>query len=129
MKLKTLLVVSAVLSGILGIAFLVIPGMFMSFLGEMGSATPTQVLGANFIGFAVLNYFARNVQDVEALRSIVLANLVSDVLGLILGVYAQLTSGGMWFGWLSIAIYLLLVLGFGYFLMTRPRSSLVSMSR
>jgi hypothetical protein len=129
MKLKTLLVASAVLAVIFGIASLVIPGMFMSFLGVMGSVIPMQVLGANFIGFAILNYFARNVKDEEALRSIVLANLVSDALGLVLGLYAQLTSGGMWFGWLSVVIYLLLVLGFGYFLVTGPRRSLASMSR
>ncbi len=123
MKLKTLLVASAIIAGVSGIFLIVIPGALMSLLGEMGGPIVTQILGANSIGFAVLNYFARNIQDGEALQSIVLANLVSDVISLVLVVYTQLTSGGTWFGWLSIALYLLLALGFGYFWVTGQRGS------
>lgn len=129
MKLNTLLLVSAVLALICGLAFILFPGILMSFVGTMGGVIITQVLGANFIGFAVLNFFARNIQDGEALRVVVLANLVSEALGLVLGLYAQLTTGGSWFGWLSIIVYLLLALGFGYFLLMGPRATLAEMRR
>ncbi len=129
MKLNTFLLITAVLALLFGIVAILEPGILMSFTGSMGGVTITQVLGANFIGFAVLNFFARNLQDGDALRTVALANLVSDALGLVLGLYAQLTSGGMWFGWFSTIVYLLLVLGFGYYLFMGPRAAFADMRR
>lgn len=129
MKLNTFLLITAVLALLFGIVAILEPGILMSFTGSMGGVIMTQVLGANFIGFAVLNFFARNLQDGDALRTVALANLVSDALGLVLGLYAQLTSGGMWFGWFSIIVYLLLVLGFGYYLFMGPRAAFADMRR
>jgi hypothetical protein len=126
MKLNYLLIGSAVLAAIFGVVFIVAPATVMSIVGGMGNPIFAQVLGANFIGFAVLNYLARNATAGEAMRAILIANLISNALGLVLVLNAQLSSGGSWFGWLSIGIDLLLMLSFGYFLVMGPRGSLAN---
>ena len=127
MKLKNFLVVTAALAAIFGIVFILLRDYAMGIAGAMGSGLISQVLGANFIGFAVLNFFARNLKDEQGLKVIVLANFTSNVLGFLLTLAFGLTSGLTLYGWIAAAIYLLLVLGFGYYLLFQTRQSLVQM--
>ncbi len=121
MKLSYLMVVNAVFVAIYGIALVLVPGFVLALYGAMSMERPTeQIFGAYLIGFAVLNWFARNAKGGEALRAILLANLVTNTLGLILALLAQLS--GMWsaFGWSTVVIFLLLALGFAYFQFMKP---------
>jgi Kef-type K+ transport system membrane component KefB len=77
-------------------------------------------MGAAFIGFAVLTWSARNANDSDARRAIVLALVVSDVIGFIAALIAQLADVVNSLGWSTVAIYLLLALGFGYFQFAKP---------
>ena len=103
MKLKTILVVNAILLGLFGLT---------SLLAPEASATPygltldplskhlNQVLGAFFLGLAVLSWMSRKVTDSNALRAILLAFFISY----------------------SIAMIILLI-GFGYYLFVKPSAS------
>jgi hypothetical protein len=72
-------------------------------------------MAAAFIGFSVLTWLARNASDSDARRAIVLALIVSDGIGFIAALMAQLADVVNSLGWSTVAIYLLLALGFGYF--------------
>lgn len=126
MKLKTLLVINAILLGFFG---------FISLLAPEASATPygvtldplskhlTQLLGAFYLGFAVLAWMARKVTDSNALRAILLAFFISYSIAMIVTIIDVLSGLGNALGWSSVALYLLLLLGFGYFLFVKPSAS------
>jgi len=126
MKLKTLLVINAILLGLFGLT---------SLLAPEASATPygltldplskhlNQVLGAFFLGLAVLSWMSRKVTDSNALRAILLAFFISYVISMIISIIDILSGLGNALGWSSVAIYLLLLLGFGYYLFVKPSAS------
>ncbi len=129
MQPKYLMVVSAVVSAIVGIACVVGARPLYSYVGAMGPALILQVLGSVLIGIAVLNWFARNAREGEALRAIILANFVFNTTSFVLSLYALL-SGSLTVGPLSlitIGVPLMLALGFAYFQFVSPVESVANM--
>lgn len=126
MRAKALLVSSAVIALIVGLVFIALRNTAMGIAGAMGAGLIAQILGANFIGFAVLNFFSRNLPDGDGLRAVLLANFTSNVLGLLITLGYWLTSGLNIYGWIVAAIYLILTLAFGYTLVARPREIMAS---
>ncbi len=126
MKLSYLLVVSAVIYGIFGVLLVVASGPLLALFGEgMGGVYP-QLFGAMLIGFAVMNWLVRNALAGEAMRAILVANLVSDAIGGILALIGLLSGVGNGLAWISVIVYLLFALGFGWFLVMGPRGALVN---
>ena len=126
MKLSNLMVVTAVVAAIFGIAFVLASGPLMSLYGATlnpAGMVIAQLFGAALIGYAVVNWFARNAKGDEALRAIVLANLVADTIGFIAALLGQLSGATNALGWSTVVIYLLLAAGFGYFQFMKPSSS------
>lgn len=123
MKLRTLMVVNAFVAGLFGIAFAIIPGQSLSqygFTADPALELMFQLLGAAFIGFGVLTWAARNATESEARRAILLALFVGDFIGFVITLVAQLSGFVNSLGWSSVAIYLLLALGWGYFRFLKP---------
>jgi hypothetical protein len=126
MKLSTLLVVAAVIGAAFGVAFAVASGPLLSVYGitlDKAGTLVAQLFGALLIGLAVLNWFARNVTDPEARQAIVYGNLVGDVIGFVVILIGQLAGIANAVGWSSVAIYLLLALGFAYVQFMQPRGA------
>ncbi len=119
MKLSTMMIINAVVAAVFGVAFVLVPSQLVSLYGIEDASEILlyvgQLLGAAFIGFAVLTWSARNANDSSARRAIVLALLVSDGVGFIVALIGQLADVVNSLGWSTVAIYLLLALGFGYF--------------
>ena len=124
MKLSTMMIINAVVAAVFGVAFVLVPSQSISLYGvEEASEILILILrlmGASFIGFAVLTWSARNASDSDARRAIVLALIVSDGIGFIAALIAQLADVVNSLGWSTVAIYLLLALGFGYFQFAKP---------
>ncbi len=118
MKLGNLLVAGAVVTLIFGLALVLVPGTLLSLYGitvNDAGILLAQLFGAAFLGYTVLNWSARNASDSEALRGIVLANLIMDVVGFVVTLLGQLAQVANALGWSSVALYLLFSLGFAYF--------------
>ena len=118
MKLNTLMVVNALVAGVFGVGFIVVPGQVTSAYGS--EITPqleyvTRLFGAALLAFAVLTWTARNATDSDARRAILLALFVGDGVGFIVSLMGQLGGVMNALGWTTVLIYLLLALGFGYF--------------
>ena len=123
MRLNTVMIINAILAVVFGIVFVLIPAQAVSLYGTAPDAPlnyTIQLLGAAFLGFAVLTWSARNATDSQARKAIVLALFVGNCVGFIIALIGQIRNVVNAVGWLTVAIYLLLALGFGYFQFVKP---------
>ena len=82
-----------------------------------------QFFGVELIGVGLICWLIRDVVEPRFQRPIILSLLISDIIGVIVAVLGT-TSGVMSaMGWSSVAIYLLLAFGYGFFLIGKPSSS------
>src|SRR3972149_5074710 len=128
MTLRSFLIVASVLAFAFGLGFVLIPQQLTSLYNitlDPSGVFVAQLFGAALLGFGVLNWLTRSVQDAQALRVIVLANLVGDGVGFIIALLSQLAGvGGVnSLGWSTVAVYLLLALGFAYFRFVKPNAA------
>jgi hypothetical protein len=114
--LKTVLTVSALYLGILGLGSMFAPR-------EIGiHAVPSdpppalvaylRVFGGPFMGIAVLNWLARNLERSTALHAIVLANIVGFGFVTLMDVWAVFSGGAREAQKLFLVIHLLMTLAF-----------------
>ena len=126
MKLRTFMAIAAVLALVFGLAFVLIPAQLMSLYGvtlEAGGQWVGRYLGSAFLGIGVLTWLARNTTQGEALRAIVLGDFVTSATGLVVAVLHGIYGPGNALLWSTVAIYLFLTLGFGYFQFVKPAGS------
>ncbi len=125
MKIKTLMVISAVITAVFGLAFVIIPERFLLLYGTPDPAPLKylgQLFGAALIAFAVLAWSARNSPDNEARKAIVLSLFIGDAIGFVAALIGQLGGAVNELGWSTVAIYFILAIGFGYFHFTKSGS-------
>ncbi len=118
MKIKTLMVISAVVFVVFGLAFIIMPERLLLMYGNPVDAPMKylgQLFGASHIGFAVLSWSARNSSDSSARNAIILALFIGHGIGFIVALIGQLNGVVNALGWSTTAIYFLISAGFGYF--------------
>ncbi|MBD3856363.1 MAG: hypothetical protein IFK92_07515 [Acidobacteria bacterium] len=123
MKLGNLFAVNTVIAGLFGLAFVFAPAQLLAQYGlvvDAGFGLVAQLFGAAMVGYAILTWLVRKVGDSEARRAIVLALFISDGVAFVLALMAQLKGLVNSLGWSTVAIYLLLALGFAYFHFAKP---------
>jgi hypothetical protein len=117
MKLSTLILIMAVLSLVWGVGFLVLPVQVWSLYGvalDSGGVYMARELGTVFFMLGVILWISRNDPGSRALRAIATGLFIGNVIGFIVSLIGQFTAGITPLGWLAVAVYLLLALGFGY---------------
>ena len=125
MKLKTLLIIKAVVCLCLGVPILLVPNFIYSIFGATlaaGGIFAAREYGASMMGNLMLTWFARNSQESDARWAIILALFVYDAIGVIVTLVAILSGALNPLAWLVVALYLFLALGFGYFLLHKRKS-------
>jgi len=127
MKLSTLLVINAILAVVFGLAFVLAPDATGTLYGVTGddpvSTYLAQLLGAAFIGVGVVTWMARKAAASDALQAVVLAYFISNSIAFVVALINQLAGVVNALGWLSVALYLLLALGYAYFQFVKPSAS------
>jgi hypothetical protein len=126
MKLGNLFAINAVIAGLFGLAFVFAPAQLLARYGltiDAGFGVVAQLFGAALIGYAILTWLVRKTEDSAARRAIVLALFISDGVAFVLALMAQLKGLVNSLGWSTVAIYLLLALGFAYFHFAKPSES------
>jgi hypothetical protein len=126
MKLGNLFTVNAVIACLFGLGFVFAPAKVLAQYGltvDAGFGLVAQLFGAALLGYAILTWSARKAGDSDARRAIVLALFVSNAVGFVLALMAQLKGLVNTLGWSTVAIYLVLALGFAYFQFTKPSES------
>jgi len=123
MKLRSLFIVNTIIALPFGVGAVLAPKAFLSLYGATldpaGSLT-MQFAGVPLIGIGLLTWLARNATESETRRAIVLALLITDIVGFIVALLGQLYGVLNVLGWSTVGIYLLLALGYGYFQFAKP---------
>jgi hypothetical protein len=115
-----------VIACLFGLGFVFAPAKVLAQYGltvDAGFGLVAQLFGAALLGYAILTWSARKAGDSDARRAIVLALFVSNAVGFVLALMAQLKGLVNTLGWSTVAIYLVLALGFAYFQFTKPSES------
>jgi hypothetical protein len=77
-------------------------------------------LGSVFFMLGVILWFARNDPGSRSLRAIVVGLCVGNLISFIVTLIGQLTTDVSALGWVCAVMWLLLALGFGYYLWKPP---------
>jgi hypothetical protein len=126
MRLGTLLRLAGILALAFGIGFLFAPARVLSMYGV--AAEPTVVLLARFFGSALVQlglvfYLIRDVSDPTTRRGVVIGSFLGSLAGFVVSLTAQFWGLMNSFGWSTVAIYGLLLLGYGSFVFGRPQAT------
>jgi len=118
MKLKTLIIVMALLCLVWGAGFLLLPVQMWSLYGihlDVAGIYISRELGSIFFMLGLILWFARNDPGSQSLRAIVIGLFVGNLIGFIVTTIGQLTTDVSALGWVGAGMWLLLALGFGYY--------------
>jgi hypothetical protein len=116
MKLKTVLIVSAIYLGVLGLGFMFAPRRI-----GIGAVPPDaspaliaylRIFGGPMLGIAVLNWTARNAEPSAARNAIVLANIVGFACVTSMDIWGVFSGGARPVAKLFPVIHLLMTVAF-----------------
>jgi hypothetical protein len=133
MTYRNFLTLAAILGFLFGLGFLLMPlgltALYGITLGTAGSAAEfvARLFGIELLGLATLTWLMRGVGDPAARRAVNFANILANGLGFVISTWYQIsgTAGTNALGWSTVAIYLLLALGFAYFEFMQPSRAAV----
>ena len=131
MKLSTFAIIISILAIGFGLAFVFIPVRLMAFynisLGGGGVLMARYFGAANlFIGMIFWSYSSVS-PSAKSWPKLLLYSLVYDVVQLGITAKAQLNSLSNPMGWTTVALFALLAIGSGYFLMQSNKARALSM--
>ena len=126
MKLNILILIMALLSLLWGAGFILLPGAMWSMYGltlDSSGIYVSRELGTIFFMLGAILWFARKDSGSQALRAIVLGLFIGNVLGFVVTLIGQFSTGVNAMGWVGAVLYLLLAFGFGYYALKTPREA------
>ena len=115
MNVRLLFAISAVLALGHGLGFILLPAQLLALYqigGSPGAEFMGQLFGSQLIATAIIVWKARDFQSLDALSAVVLANLVANAVGTALSVRAVMINVSGPMGWLAVAIYGGLTIGY-----------------
>ena len=118
MKLKTLMLIKAVVCLVFGFLLLVFPQMLLTLMGASlgaGGLFTARAYGAALVGTLALTWYARDAGQSKARRAIILDLFLYDAVGFIVTISNVLSGVLNWLGWGIVAVYLFFTFGYGYF--------------
>ena len=116
MKLKTLMAVKSIICLVFGVGFIAGPISLASFYGMTlgsGGIIMARLFGQAFILISIFLWLARIATESDALKAVAISVCVGDIVGFVITLFAVLSGSMNAMGWISVALYLLLALGFG----------------
>ncbi len=120
MKLRTLMIIKAIVCLGFGPLLLFVPEQLLNILGadySSGAALTAREYGAVLIGTMLLTWYARNSQKSSARKAIIIHLFVYDAIAFIATVILILNGSLGALGWGIAFVYIFFTVGYGYFLM------------
>jgi hypothetical protein len=117
MKASYMFLLGAILALVFGLAFIVAPAQILALYDitlDPAGLFLARLLGAAFLAFAVTNWLVRNAGPTRERQAIALGHFVSEAVGFVASLLAQLDGVANGLGWSTVLIYLVLAVGFGY---------------
>ncbi len=122
---KNLTTVSAAITMLFGIVFLLVPKQALDAYEVTGYDTGelwsmTQLFGTALITIALISWSVREMEDSDIRRNLTIAFTVGNSIGTIVSIIIPIEDRANALVWVSVVIYLLFALGFGYLLFMKP---------
>ncbi len=117
MKLRTMLIITAVLSLVYGVSYQVSAAGVLTLYGlaaDPAAVFTARLFGAALIGMAVWAWLLRDTQDASTQQALVASMLAYSVVALASTLHGTVTGVMNAVGWTGVAIFLFLALGFSY---------------
>ena len=126
MSYKFLFVLNALVSVVLGAAFLIVPNRALDFFGtETYAATllVARFFGSALVALGLVLWFAKDAAEESVQKGMGIALLVSAVLGLIVNVIGVSPASGVIRsnGWITVIVYILFALGYAFMIFLKPK--------
>lgn len=124
MSYRVLVVITALVTFLLGLAFLIVPSMAIKQFGVDDYASTrmvTQFYGTAMLALGLVLWFASSIADEAAQRGIGIALLVGAVAGLVVTILATVGGTLRASSWIAMGLYVLVGLGFAYLVFLKPR--------
>jgi hypothetical protein len=118
MKVKTLLILTALFGAAFGLAYLFIPKTLLDFFGvEYTDSTlmTARFFGGAVFGYGVLAWAARDAEDSTTRKAIKLAIFMTCLIGLVLSIIGMMNNFFTAWAWIPVAFFAFISLAFGYF--------------
>jgi len=125
MKLKTLLIINAIVLSLSGFSALFIPTKVLIMYGvdpNSASTMMAQYSGLGSIAIGLVTWFSRNIEHAQAQKTLIPALLITYVIGTIISILGTI-SGIIKSGWPVVGLYFILSVGFFYFQFYKRKSS------
>ena len=125
MKIKSMMVIKAIIVIIFGLGFLFFTQPLMEFYGmdvNSGGIATSRLLGQMYVLFALVLWFCRNTSEASTKKAFAISITIGDAIGTAVSLLAVLSGAMNFLGWSAVAIYLLFTIGFGYFVI-KPESA------
>ncbi len=124
MRLKNFMIINAIVAVIVGLLLIFIPSTVVRFLGltpDAGMDLDGQLYGSELILMGLVAWFARDITELKYERRIYTAFTIANLISLIISVIGVATRTFDAVGWIAIAAYLALTVGYGIGWLGRPR--------
>jgi len=114
--LRTLFLVHFVVGLVFGLLYLLIPGVFMGWLGiSVPDDLPYWIIGAAILAFTASSWYCYKAAEWERVKIVVLAEIVWTVLNVLVGLYGLLFAGAPSAEWISAIMMAGFAVAFTYF--------------
>lgn len=123
MKLKTFLIVNAIVSCSFGAMSLLFPEQVMSLYGaepDEAISMLAQYSGLGSVALGLVPWFARNMELSQAQKTVIPAMLICNVIGLLITVLGSI-SGVLKMGWPTSGLYFVFAVGYAWFLFSKSQ--------
>jgi len=122
MKLRTFLMIAAVVALVYAVALLLLPEFMATTYGMGTSASEillARLFGTELLVLGLLYWLGRDLTGDNA-RAMITASVVGNAVGVVVSLMGTLNGAMNSMGWSAVAVYLLIGLGFAYFQFMAP---------
>ncbi len=126
MKFSTLMSIKAVVCLFFGVGMVLLPVTLMSLYGatlDPTGAFMAQLFGQAFIVLGILLWLMRNTTEASTVRAFSMSLFLGDAVGFVVSLIAVLNGVVNPLGWTTVALFLFIGLGFGYFWLKPPATT------
>src|SRR3954452_17345242 len=119
MRLRTLLLIGGILGLVFGFLFLVAPQAMLRLYGVAPDPAITMMarfFAATLLQIGLVLYLIRDVGDPRTQRGVVLGSFLGSLAGFVVALTAQFWGLVNELGWTTVAIYGLLLIGYGSYI-------------
>ncbi|MHA2092736.1 MAG: hypothetical protein ACW98K_17970 [Candidatus Kariarchaeaceae archaeon] len=118
MKLSHVFIFNTIAALGYSIGLLVVPSTVMTLHGvslDQSAQLMARYFGVALLGIGLITWLGRNADASQARDAITLGLPVSYIAGFVLSLYSTISGQMNALGWLPVVVYLLLIIGYGYF--------------